>query len=108
MRQETRAIKISGEDVLFTLSEIDYLLISLRNIARYYYHTDHYVSGSARQQEAYCTETTEFIDRHAIAHRLAHLRKMLSEKMNLEVGADGMDDVERYTEKVSYWEKPGD
>lgn len=66
------------------------------------------MSGSVRQKEAYCAETAGFIDRHAITYRLAHLRAMLSGKMNLEPDADGMDDLERYMEKALYWEKPGD
>ncbi|HIA3423703.1 TPA: hypothetical protein ACWP5X_005314 [Escherichia coli] len=107
MNKDNENIELTGEEALSILREIDYLLISLRDIARYYYHTQD--NGNMIENEIdYCKETTGFIDRNKITHRLAHIRMIITEKFNNELGDDDMDDIEREMEKIKYWEKPGD
>jgi len=92
MLEENEKINLTGEEAITILSEVEYILISLRNIARYYYHK----------------ETTNFIDKNNVTHRLALIRRVVSEKFNDELGDDDMDDIERELEKLQCWEKPGD
>lgn len=54
----------------------------------------------------YNQETTNFIDKNEVTHRLASIRKIVSEKFNDELGEDDMDDIERALEKIEYWTKP--
>lgn len=57
---------------------------------------------------SYFKETTEFIDNNNITHRLAKIRKIITEKFNDALGNDDMDDIEREMVKIKFWEKPGD
>ena len=107
MHKDNKNIVLTGEEALSVLSEINYLLISLRDIARYYYHSQS-DDNMINNEIAYCKETTEFIDRNKITHRLAYIRMIITEKFNNELGDDDMDDIEREMEKIKYWEKPGD
>lgn len=107
MHKDNENIELTGEEALSVLSEINYLLISLRDIARYYHHSQN-ESDMVNNEIEYCKETTGFIDRNKITHRLAHIRMIITEKFNIELGDDDMDDIEREMEKIKYWEKPGD
>ncbi|MEZ2586403.1 hypothetical protein AB2B46_04505 [Kluyvera intermedia] len=107
MHKDNENIELTGEEALSVLSEINYLLISLRDIARYYHHSQN-ESDIVNNEIEYCKETTGFIDRNKITHRLAHIRMIITEKFNIELGDDYMDDIEREMEKIKYWEKPGD
>ncbi|HCD3992007.1 TPA: hypothetical protein NBP30_004536, partial [Escherichia coli] len=53
-------------------------------------------------------ETTKFIDDKNITHRLAEIRRVITENFNTDLGDDDMDDIEREIEKIKCWEKPGD
>lgn len=44
----------------------------------------------------------------SIPHRLAEIRKVITERFNTDQGDDDMDDIEREMEKIKYWEKLGD
>ncbi|MDY7791793.1 hypothetical protein [Burkholderia ubonensis] len=81
------------------------MLISLRNIGRYY-HADQNESGDVNLK--YSLETTRFIDENGVTRRLAKLREMLSAKFDRSLGEDDMDDIERAVEDLKVWEKPGD
>lgn len=90
------------------LSEVEFILISLRNIARHYY-TDASGEVSQKVRNAYCEETTQFIDKNNVTGRLSKVRGVISEKFSHELGLDDMDDmddIEREMEKIIYWEKP--
>lgn len=58
MRKNNEEIVLSGNEALSALVEIEYLLISLRNIGRYY-HADQNESGDVNLK--YSLETTRFI-----------------------------------------------
>ena len=107
MLEENKKITLTGEEAITILSEVEYILISLRNIARYYCHKE---SGEITDSEKnkYYKETTNFIDENNITHRLALIRRVVSEKFEDELGDDDMDDIERELEKLRCWTKPGD
>ncbi|AKH62803.1 MULTISPECIES: hypothetical protein [Photorhabdus] len=107
MLKDNEVIMLPGTDAINILSEVEYILISLRNIARYYYdETDGHISNERKAE--YCSETTRFIDEKEITYRLAKIRAIMSEKFNNGIGEDDMDDIEREMEKIKYWIKPGD
>ena len=105
MLKENEIIELTGEEAISIIKEVNYLLISLNNIAHYYYNEKN-ISDTKRLE--YEHETTNFIDNNEITKRLAEVRKVLSSKFNNELGNDDMDDIERATEDTQYWEKPGD
>ena len=107
MLEENEKINLTGEEAITILSEVEYILISLRNIARYYYHKE-YGEVTDSEKNQYYQETTNFIDKNNVTHRLALIRRVVSEKFNDELGDDDMDDIERELEKLQCWEKPGD
>lgn len=106
MRKNNEKIVLSGEEALFVLSEIEYLLISLRNIGGYYH--DDSVSVVDDGGLAYCQETVRFIDENGVTRRLAKMREMISGKFDDALGDDEMDDIERAVEGMKVWESPGD
>lgn len=95
-------ISLTGEEAINILTEVEYMLISLRDIARHYYDNS---TGeiSAEKRASYCEETTNFIDENQITKRLADIRKIITEKFNLDLGEDDMDDIERAMEDLITW-----
>ncbi|WP_241176407.1 hypothetical protein [Citrobacter portucalensis] len=108
MNKNNEVISMPGEDALYILSEVEYMLISLRNIARYYFNGVDQNIVDDKLLHSYFKETTRFIDDRNITCRLAEIRKIITEKFNADLGEDDMDDIEREMEKINYWEKPGD
>lgn len=105
MLESNEKIELSGSEALSILCELEYLLISLRNIGAYY----HEPGGEFDDRNSeYCAETTRFIDENKVTQRLAKLRKVISEKFDSSLGDDDMDDIERAVEKVKVWGNPGD
>lgn len=98
MHKDNERTELTGEEALSVLGEINYLLISLRDMARYYYHSQD-ESGMGNDEIEYYKETAGFIDRNKITHRLAKVRMTITEKFNSELGDDDMDDIEREMEK---------
>ncbi|AVE48551.1 hypothetical protein ACMFFK_20090 [Serratia marcescens] len=108
LNKENERIVLSGHEAMDILSEVEFILISLRNIARHYY-TDASGEVSQKVRNAYCEETTQFIDKNNVTGRLSKVRGVISEKFSHELGLDDMDDmddIEREMEKIIYWEKP--
>ncbi|MDX5631006.1 MULTISPECIES: hypothetical protein [unclassified Brenneria] len=104
--KNNKEISLSGEEAINILIEVEYMLISLRDIARHYYdNPDGEIN--AENRALYCEETTKFIDENEITKRLAKIRGTITEKFNLELGDDDMDDIERAMENITYW-KPND
>lgn len=99
-------ITLTGDSAMLVLKDVEYMLISLKNIARHYY--DNVYDPSEIDPLAYAIETTRFIDENDIIYKLANIRQIVSEPFDDERGADDMDDIERELEKLSVWEKPGD
>ena len=99
MMQQNEKITLSAEEAIFVLKEINLILISLHNIGAYY--TD-------KKRAEYERETNRFIDDWKVTERLSELRAILTEKFDLTLGDDDMDDVERALENTKYWSKPKD
>lgn len=102
MKQANQHITLPGDEALLILHELEYLLISLRNIGTHY----HTIPGATTDD--YRTETTNFIDHHHVTARLATMRRLITEKFDVEPGADDMDDIERNQQDLRPWQKPGD
>lgn len=105
MLKENKSIILDGCEAIDIIREVNYILISLNNIAHHYYN-EPIITDSRRME--YERETTTFIDNNKITHKLAEVRRIISTKFNDDLGDDDMDDIERETEKTRYWEKPGD
>ncbi|HDR9484074.1 TPA: hypothetical protein QDC20_003496 [Burkholderia aenigmatica] len=105
MKKDNETIELSGEEALRVLAEIEYILISLRNIGRYYHAGP---AAAAGPDPDYAQETNRFIDEGRVTRRLAEVRKIITAKFDRSLGVDDMDDVERAMEHVKVWEKPGD
>lgn len=99
--KDNESIVLSGDEAISVLTEVEYILISLRDIARHYYNDPD--ENPPEKRALYCNETTTFIDENHVTERLAKIRKILTEKFNLELGDDDMDDLERAMQDVSYW-----
>jgi len=107
MLKDNESIEIPGPEAIEALSEIEYILISLKKIASYYYERVDAPPTDTTPVE-YALETTRFIDENEVTRRLAKTRKIISSKFNHELGDDDMGDIERACETIEYWEKPGD
>jgi len=105
MLKSSKKIEFSGAEALSMLCDLEYLLISLRNIGTYY-HEPSRVFGDGSLE--YCVETTRFIDESKVTQKLAKLREIISAKFDSSLGDDGMDDIEREVENIKVWGKPGD
>ena len=92
----------NGEDIVNILKEIEYILISLHDMGSYY------AESISENRDKYEKETTAFIDNSLVCNRLANIRKKLSEKFDLSLEEDDMDDLERACLDIKYWCKPGD
>jgi hypothetical protein len=79
-------------DVLRTLNEIVVSLDRLGSAAH---------EMTPRQHDA---ELTKFIRGHKIFRKVAKARMTLSEPFPSKVGSDGMDELERAMQKISFWE----
>ena len=104
MLKENDEIKISGKKLLNALSIIEFFLISLKNITRYYYDNKY----PNIDKIGYEKEIVKFIEDKYLIKELSKLRSILSENFNNELGKDDMNDIEREIEKINFWKKPGD
>lgn len=89
-------IQLSFEEAIEILGEIEAILISLHKIGSHY-------PEAGRDYER---ETTRYIDGWRVTRRLAHARRILSEKFDTTLGNDDMDDIERALEGCPYWSSP--
>jgi hypothetical protein len=106
MLEVNKKIFIAGELATEALAEIEYTLLSLKNIARYYY--DNAEDPSEVDAVAYAVETTRFIDENGVTQKLSKVRSIISEGFDGRVGEDDMDDLERAFQHLPIWKKPGD
>jgi hypothetical protein len=106
MMPANEQITLSGEEVIDVIKEIELILVSLHQMGSFYAQKHH--EGYDRDNREYEKETTDFIDKWKVTHRLAKVRRILSEKFDDTLGNDDMDDLERAMEGLRYWEKPGD
>jgi hypothetical protein len=99
-------VKFTGSELMDVLSELEYMLISLRNIGDYYY------MGSFQPDEktplAYALETTRFLDESNIDQRLDKIKHILLQPMIREPGTNNARKLKRNLKRIDCWQKPGD
>ena len=104
LRKVNKKIKISGKSALRIMTEVEYMMISLRNIAIHYY--DNADDPANVDSVAYAQEVTNFVDDQKVVERLCSIRRILSERFDHTLGKDDMDDTERAMEDLPFWQKP--
>lgn len=97
--EQTAPIALSRDEALEILREVNLVLISLHRIGSHYLDKD---------RASYERETTRFIDEWQVTRRLASVRRTLTSKFDLAVGADRMDEIERALDDLKYWSAEGD
>lgn len=106
MPKDNGLIKCNGADLLNVLEDVEYMLISLRNIGNFYYRD--VAPPDEVTRLAYAVETTRFLNRSGIYQRLERMKKILLEPMLSEYGTNGGVKLKRSLKKVKCWERPGD
>lgn len=106
LRPENRRIEIAGEDAIEVLRVIEVILISLHKIGSCYAVPVNREMTETEKRN-YEQETNRFIDGWKVTSRLSKARRLLSERFDLTLGKDDMDDVERALESVDFWSGPG-
>ena len=76
MLKSNEKIEFSESEALSILCDLEYLLISLRNIGAYYHEPGREFDDRNLECRA---ETTKFIDENKVTKKIAKLRKMISE-----------------------------
>lgn len=99
MPQNDDSIVLSRQEALSLLREIEVILISLHDMGSYYHD---------KSRADYERETTRFIDEWQVTQKLARMRAVLTVKFDLQIGPDGMDEVERALKDTKYWAAEGD
>lgn len=95
-------ITYDGNEIAKVYRELNFILCSLNQIGSYY------ADKLEKCRNEYERETNSFIDNSLICSRLAKMRRVLEAGFDLQLGEDGMDDLERICEDIPYWSKPGD
>ena len=102
LNSNNKKIIYNGEDIVNIIKEISFILCSLHDIG------SRYADGIDEKRAQYEKETTDFIDNFHICERLAHIRSKLTERFDLTLGDDDMDDLERACLHINYLNKLGD
>lgn len=96
LNSNNQNIAFNGQELLDIFVEIDFMLISLVQMGRNYeLYKNHY---------AYEKDTTRFIDECQITTRLANIRELIANKFDDTLGVDDVDDLERVTHNIKYWQ----
>jgi hypothetical protein len=104
--RSSKQIVLSGDAAVQVLMSIEYMLISLKNIARHFY--DNVEHSENIDPIAYALETTRFIDQNAIIYKLAKMRSLISEPFDKELDAEELEEIEEAMESIKFWQNPGD
>ena len=106
LRSANKQITISGKKAVKLLAEVEFMMISLRNIEKHYYYNEAASTQAGALDRA--LETIRVIDEERFIRRLCKVRRLLSEHFDNRVGDDEKGDTERALENLPFWEKPGD
>jgi hypothetical protein len=106
MRAKIKQITLTSGAALQILTDIEFILISLKNIARHYY--DNVDNAEDIDPMAYALETTRFIDKNDIVYKLAEMRKLISESYDNQLDPDELEALEEMIDTMNVWLKPGD
>jgi hypothetical protein len=106
VRKSNSKITLTGKGAIKALQEVEFMMVSLRNIEDYYFYK---ALDSPDQDPEECPrEICRFIRQNNFIQRLCTIRRIISEKFDNTLGKDDMDDTERAMEHIKYWRKPGD
>jgi hypothetical protein len=106
MRAKNKQITLTSGAALQILTDIEFILISLKNIARHYY--DNVDNAEDIDPMAYALETTRFIDKNDVVYKLAEMRKLVSESYDNQLDPDELEALEEMIDTMNVWLKPGD
>jgi hypothetical protein len=106
VRRSNSKITLTGKKAIKALQEVEFMMISLRNIENHYLYKD--LDSCEQDPEESPREITRFIRQNNFIQRLCTVRRIISEKFDNTLGKDDMDDTERAMEHIKYWQKPGD
>ena len=99
IQPENATITVPGAQAIRMLQEIEVLLISIHRMNAHY--------DLDAPAESYTAELARFITEWDVAGRLATARQLLTERFELSLGVDDMDDLERAMEGLPIWSAPG-
>lgn len=107
MKKYNDLVLVDSEQLMIVLCEIEYLLISLGEMGRYFYLNPKR-PPTPDTDSAYAAETTRFIDENSVCDRLNKIRNLLCEPFDNQVGEAGVEKLDGMLEAINYWLKPGD
>lgn len=99
MEKESNVV-VLGEEAVAALWEVEYFLISLRNIGLYYYMQDEVTSEDERE---YRLETARFVNDSCMVSRLGKVREILSAKFEACYGPNEMMSFRRKLRRKRFW-----
>ncbi|NIF18067.1 hypothetical protein [Pantoea sp. Cy-639] len=97
---EEKEVKISGEEAVDILWELEYLLISLRNIGLYYYMREEVTENDERD---YCIETARFVCGSQMISRLERIKGKLSDRFEACYGQEELDVFRKKLRRKRFW-----
>lgn len=106
VRKSHRKITLSGREAIKALSEVKFMVISLRNIQMRYHQNTHPPSEADIAECA--VEAMRFIQRSNYIKRFCKVRRLIFGRLDHTVGKDDMGDTERALNHVPAWRRSGD
>ncbi|MBB1140740.1 DUF4303 domain-containing protein [Myroides sp. WP-1] len=98
MNPKNKEIKLTGTEALKIIASLDQFVRSLDKIRTY--HSD---PRKDKTQEEQHRAIATYISEQKVGAELALLQGLLSAKMDLSLGEDGLDDVARACQANTYW-----
>lgn len=106
MPRDNGFVKFDGAELINALNEVEYMLISLRDIGNYYYRD--IAPLDEITQIAYAVETSRFLTDSKIDQRLENIKNTLLRPLIIEPGTNEGARIKKALGKVKCWERPGD
>lgn len=106
LRKSNSKIVLAGKQAVKALQDVEFMMISLRNIEDHYFYKE--IDFPGQDPAVRDEEISRFISENNFIKRLCLIRKIISKPFDSSLGKDDMDDLERAMEHLVFWEKPGD
>lgn len=97
---ELKGVVLSGEVAVAILSELEYFLISLRNMGLYYYVRDEVTEA---HETEYRMETARFVGESNMVSRLEKIKSVLLSEFLKCYGEEELEDFRRKLRRKRYW-----
>jgi hypothetical protein len=107
MKKENEIISYSENEIFEVMKEIEIMLQSFHKAISHYSIAEIEDVKNFKQYD-FESEITNIVCEWDVPKRLAKVRQILSQRIDLTLGEDNMDDLERELEGVGHWNKPGD